>query len=60
LIKRLKSELASVKEQLEAYHKSEPDVRTREGGGSIPKPPTSKEEEHDAMIKAAMDLATSM
>src|SRR6185436_4565765 len=57
---KLQAENKALREELEAYHKSEPDVRTREGGGSLPKGPTSKEEEHEAMVKAAMDLATSM
>lgn len=57
---KLQAENKALLEELEAYHKSEPDVRTREGGGSIPKAPSSKEEEHEAMLKAAMDLATSL
>lgn len=56
---KLEAENKALREELEAYHKSEPDVRTRDGGPA-PKAPTTKDEEHEMMLKAANELATSL
>lgn len=51
-----KAKIASLEEQLKAYQKSEPDVRTRNGGPAAP----SGDSPRDKLLAAAQALATKV